>query len=72
MGFIGRALCESDTWITNKTINDRFRALLKHRSAPRGITYFRGRVKDWQSNNGVPARWPSSGRSVIIWLIMSE
>jgi hypothetical protein len=26
---IGRALCESDTWLTNKTINDRFRSLLK-------------------------------------------
>jgi hypothetical protein len=26
---IGRALCESDTWISNKTINDRFRSLLK-------------------------------------------
>jgi hypothetical protein len=26
---IGRALCESDTWLQNRTINDRFRALLK-------------------------------------------
>ncbi len=26
---IGRALCESDTWLSNKTINDRFRSLLK-------------------------------------------
>ncbi|HKI34998.1 MAG TPA: hypothetical protein VKA46_24290 [Gemmataceae bacterium] len=26
---IGKALCESDTWIKNKTINDRFRSLLK-------------------------------------------
>jgi hypothetical protein len=26
---IGRALCESDTWLKNKTINERFRALLK-------------------------------------------
>jgi len=28
-GSIGRALCESDTWVSNKTINDRFRSLLK-------------------------------------------
>jgi hypothetical protein len=28
-GSIGRALCESDTWLNNKTINDRFRSLLK-------------------------------------------
>jgi hypothetical protein len=28
-GSIGRALCESDTWLSNKTINDRFRSLLK-------------------------------------------
>jgi hypothetical protein len=26
---IGKALCESDTWLKNETINDRFRALLK-------------------------------------------
>lgn len=26
---VGKALCESDTWLNNKTINDRFRALLK-------------------------------------------
>jgi hypothetical protein len=26
---IGKALCESDTWLKNKSINDRFRALLK-------------------------------------------
>jgi hypothetical protein len=26
---VGKALCESDTWIKNKTINDRFRSLLK-------------------------------------------
>ncbi len=26
---IGKALCESDTWVKNKTINDRFRSLLK-------------------------------------------
>jgi hypothetical protein len=30
---IGKALCESDTWLRNKTINDRFRSLLK---APSG------------------------------------
>lgn len=28
-GSIGKALCESDTWIKNKTINERFRSLLK-------------------------------------------
>jgi hypothetical protein len=28
-GSIGRALCESDTWINNDTINKRFRSLLK-------------------------------------------
>ncbi len=28
-GSIGRALCESDTWISNDTINKRFRSLLK-------------------------------------------
>jgi hypothetical protein len=28
-GSIGRALCESDTWISNETINKRFRSLLK-------------------------------------------
>ncbi|HLN29862.1 MAG TPA: hypothetical protein VK395_19110 [Gemmataceae bacterium] len=28
-GSIGRALCESDTWIKNESINRRFRALLK-------------------------------------------
>lgn len=28
-GSVGKALCEADTWINNKTINDRFRALLK-------------------------------------------
>jgi hypothetical protein len=28
-GSIGKALCESDTWINNDTINKRFRALLK-------------------------------------------
>jgi hypothetical protein len=26
---IGKALCESDTWLDNKTINDRFRSLLQ-------------------------------------------
>jgi hypothetical protein len=28
-GSIGRALCESDTWLTNRTINERFKRLLK-------------------------------------------
>ncbi len=28
-GTIGKALCESDTWLTNRTINERFRRLLK-------------------------------------------
>jgi hypothetical protein len=28
-GSIGKALCESDTWINNETINKRFKALLK-------------------------------------------
>ncbi len=28
-GSVGKALCESDTWVTNKTTNDRFRKLLK-------------------------------------------
>jgi hypothetical protein len=28
-GSIGKALCESDTWLSNKTVNDRFRSLLK-------------------------------------------
>ncbi|MFI5454322.1 MAG: hypothetical protein ACHRXM_02625 [Isosphaerales bacterium] len=28
-GSVGKALCESDTWLTNKTINERFRRLLK-------------------------------------------
>jgi hypothetical protein len=28
-GSVGKALCESDTWLTNRTINDRFKRLLK-------------------------------------------
>lgn len=28
-GTVGKALCESDTWLDNSTINDRFRSLLK-------------------------------------------
>jgi hypothetical protein len=28
-GSIGKALCESDTWLTNRTINERFKRLLK-------------------------------------------
>jgi hypothetical protein len=28
-GSVGKALCESDTWLTNKTINERFKRLLK-------------------------------------------
>lgn len=28
-GSVGRAMCESDTWLSNKTINDRFRHVLK-------------------------------------------
>jgi hypothetical protein len=28
-GSIGKALCESDTWVTNKTTNERFKKLLK-------------------------------------------
>src|SRR5262249_35135297 len=28
-GSVGRALCESDTWLTNKSINERFKRLLK-------------------------------------------
>jgi hypothetical protein len=28
-GSVGKALCESDTWLTNRTINERFRRLLK-------------------------------------------
>jgi hypothetical protein len=28
-GSVGKALCESDTWLANKTINDRFKRLLK-------------------------------------------
>lgn len=28
-GSIGKALCESDTWLSNSTINDRFRQILK-------------------------------------------
>ncbi len=28
-GSIGKALCESDTWLTNKTTNERFKKLLK-------------------------------------------
>ena len=28
-GSVGKALCESDTWVTNRTTNDRFKKLLK-------------------------------------------
>lgn len=28
-GSVGKALCESDTWLTNKSINERFKRLLK-------------------------------------------
>jgi hypothetical protein len=28
-GSVGKALCESDTWLTNRTINERFKRLLK-------------------------------------------
>jgi hypothetical protein len=28
-GSVGKALCESDTWLTNRSINERFRRLLK-------------------------------------------
>jgi len=28
-GSVGKALCESDTWLTNRTTNERFRKLLK-------------------------------------------
>ncbi len=28
-GSVGKALCESDTWVTNKTTNERFKKLLK-------------------------------------------
>ena len=28
-GSVGKALCESDTWVTNRTTNERFRKLLK-------------------------------------------
>ncbi len=28
-GSVGKALCESDTWLTNRTINDRFKRLLE-------------------------------------------
>jgi hypothetical protein len=28
-GSVGKALCESDTWLTNRTINERFRRLLR-------------------------------------------
>jgi hypothetical protein len=28
-GSLGKALCESDTWLNNRSINDRFRMLLK-------------------------------------------
>jgi hypothetical protein len=28
-GSVGKALCESDTWLANRTINERFRRLLK-------------------------------------------
>lgn len=32
---VGRALCESDTWINNKTINSRFASLLKTADGPK-------------------------------------
>lgn len=62
-GSIGRALCESDTWINNGTINDRFRSLLK---APFGA--------DWEFLFPGPGQGPGpqmerAATLAILWQI---
>src|SRR5439155_14401511 len=60
-GSIGRALCESDTWISNDTINKRFRSLLK---APFGA--------DWEflfpgSGQGTNPQQQRAATLAILW-----
>ncbi len=60
---VGRALCESDTWINNATINTRFASLLKD---PAGA--------DWeflfpQSNQQPAAERPRAATLAILWQI---
>jgi hypothetical protein len=60
---IGRALCESDTWINSATINSRFASLLKE---PAGA--------DWeylfpQSNQNPAAERPRAATLAILWQI---
>jgi len=62
-GSVGKALCESDTWITNKSTNDRFRRLLK---LPFG--------DNWENlfpeENQLPASARESARTLsILWQI---
>jgi len=62
-GSIGRALCESDTWISNDTINKRFRSLLK---APFGA--------DWEflfpgSGQGTAPQIQRAATLAILWQI---
>jgi hypothetical protein len=60
-GSIGKALCESDTWINNETINKRFKSLLK---APFG--------PDWEllfpePNQPPPAERDRAKTLAILW-----
>ena len=62
-GSIGKALCESDTWISNETVNKRFRSLLK--------TPFGG---DWEYLFPGPDQAPVAERArsatlAILWQI---
>jgi hypothetical protein len=69
---IGKAMCESGTWLNNRLVNDRFRRLLSPRSESRGNFSFPMKSnRRWPSAIG-RARWRCFGKSVIQLLTIPE
>lgn len=60
-GSIGRALCESDTWISNDTINKRFRSLLKMPFGPDWEYLFPG------AGQGTASQRQRAATLAILW-----
>jgi len=64
-GSVGKALCESDTWLTNRTTNERFRKLLKRPFGDNWENLFRKRTNHLQVRGTVQEHSRSFGKSVI-------
>jgi hypothetical protein len=62
-GSVGKALCESDTSLSNRAINERFKRLLKSPFGDNWETCSPRRTSSPTARGHGPGQWRSSGRS---------